>query len=116
MERQHSLHRSKPRRIHTAHLSGSHAHRLAVARIDNRVRLDVFAYAPGKDQAAKFLGSGRAPGDYLQLRLVHPLGIGVLEEKAAGDVFDHGAGRRRLDFDEAQILFGGEALAGFFCE
>ena len=63
-------------------------------------------------QAAQFFGGGRAPGDDFEFVLGDAAGVGVLKEQAAGDVLDDRARRRVADFDEAEILFGGEALAG----
>ena len=74
--------------VHAAHLPGADAHGLAVAGVDNRVALHVLADAPGKDEAAQFLGGGRTPGDHLQLRLGDAGGVGVLEQQAAGNLLD----------------------------
>src|SRR5206468_4119714 len=38
-------------------------------------------------------------------------GIGILQEQAAGDLFDDGALRSSTDLDKAQVLFGSEPLA-----
>ena len=112
-ERQHGLHGAEAGGVHAAHLAGADAEGLAVAGVDDGVRFDVLADAPGEEQAAQFLGGGRTPGDDLELRSsVDAAGVGVLQQQSAGDVLDDGARRGGVDFDQAQILFGGEALAG----
>ena len=113
LERQHGLHGAEASGVHAAHLAGADAQGLAVAGIDDGVRFHVLANAPGEEQAAQLLGSGRAPGDDFEFRFGDAGGIGILQEKAAGDVLDHRTGRGGVDFDQAKILFGGEDLAGF---
>ena len=56
LQRQNGLLRAESGGVHAAHLPRANAHGLAVARIDDGVRLDVLADAPGKEQAAQFLG------------------------------------------------------------
>ena len=43
---------------------------------------------------------------------VDAAGVGVLQQQAAGDVLDDRPRRGGLDFDQAQVLLGGEALPG----
>ena len=92
LERQHGFLRSKARGIDAAHLARTHADGLAVAGIDDCVRLDVLADAPGEEQAAQFLGGRRTPGDDLQLVLGDAAGVGILQQQSAGDVLDDGPG------------------------
>ena len=40
-------------------------------------------------------------------------GVGILHEQATRDLLHHGLGRGGVDFDEAEILFGGEDGDGF---
>ena len=56
LERQLRFHRANLGRIHAAHLTGSYADGLAVARIHDGVGLDVFAHLPGEEQCAGFFG------------------------------------------------------------
>ena len=49
--------------VNAAHLPCADANGLAVARVDDGVRLDVFADSPGKKQAAQFVCRGRTQGD-----------------------------------------------------
>jgi hypothetical protein len=70
LERKNGLHRAKPRSVDPAHLARSHPYRLAVplaeAGVDDRVRLDVLAHAPGKEQRTGLLRGGLAFGDDLR--------------------------------------------------
>src|ERR1035437_2848941 len=59
LERQHGLHGAEAGGVHAAHLARADAEGLAVARIDDGVRLDVLADAPGEKQAAQLLGCRR---------------------------------------------------------
>ena len=111
LERQHSLLRAEARGIDTAHLASAHSHGLAIARIDDGIRFDVLADAPGEDQAAQFFGCGRTPGNDLQFVLGDAASVGVLQKQAAGNLLDDRARRSGTDFDKAQILFRGEAFA-----
>ena len=54
-ERQNGFHRAKFRCIHAAHLAGADAQRLTIFRIDNCVRFDVLADAPGEQQSGQFI-------------------------------------------------------------
>ena len=56
---EHGLLRAEFGGIDAAHLACADADGLAVARVDDGVRLDVFADAPGKEQVAQLL-RGRA--------------------------------------------------------
>ena len=56
-QRQHRFLRAHAAGIHAAHLSGANAHRLAVARVEDGVRLYVLADLPGKQQRALFFRS-----------------------------------------------------------
>ncbi len=111
LERQHSLLRAEARGIDAAHLTGAHSHGLAIACIDDGVRLDVLADTPGEDQAAQFFGGGRTPGNDLQFVLGDAACVGVLQKQAAGNLLDDRARRCGTDFDKTQILFRGEAFA-----
>ena len=113
LQRKDGLHGAEAGGVYAAHLAGADAEGLAVAGIDDGVGFDVLADAPGKEQAAQFFGGGRAPGDDFELGFGDAAGIGILQQQAAGDVLDDGARRGGVDFDQAEILFGGEALAGF---
>ena len=105
--------RAKPGGVHAAHLPRADAHGLAVASIHNGVRFDVLAYAPGKQQAAQLFGGGRPPRDHLQLAFGDPAGVGILQKQSSRDVLDHWARRSGVNFDQAQVLLGREALARF---
>ncbi len=113
LEREDRFHGAEAGGVHAAHLARADAQGLAVAGVDDGVGFDVLGHAPGEEQAAQLLGGGRTPGDDFQLRFGDAGGVGVLEEQSAGDVLDDGPGRGGLDFDQAQVLFGGEPLAGF---
>src|SRR5208337_3555486 len=80
LEREDGLHGSEAGGVYAAHLAGADAQGLAVAGIDDGIRFHVLRYAPGEEQAAQLLGSGRAPGDDLQLRFSDAGGIGILQE------------------------------------
>ena len=110
LEGKDGFHGAESGGVDAAHLSGAHADGLAVARVDDSVRFDVLANAPGEDEAAEFFGSRRAPGDDLDFGFGDAAGVGILKQQAAGNVFDNGAGRRGSDFDEAEVLLDGEAL------
>ena len=112
-EREDGFHGAEAGGVDAAHLAGADADGLAVARVDDGVGFDVLADAPGEEQAAEFFGGGRTPGDDFELGLGDAAGVGVLQQQAAGDVLDDRARRRVADFDEAEVLFGGEAFAGF---
>ncbi len=103
----------RTRGINAAHLAGADAQRLAVARIDDGVGLDVLADPPGKEQAAQFFGRRRTPGHHFEFGLGHAGRVGVLQQQSAGDMLDDRPRRRGLDLDQAQILLGSKALAGF---
>src|SRR6202034_1423086 len=45
-------------------------------------------------------------------RLCDAAGVGILQQKASGDVFDDGPRRSGLDFNQAKILLRGKALFG----
>src|ERR1039458_4204404 len=113
LEREEGFHGAEACGVYAAHLAGAYAEGLAGAGIDNGVRFYALADAPGEEQAAQFLGGGRTPGDDFQLRFGNAGGIGVLQEHAARNLLDHRPRRGGVDFNQAQVLFGGEALAGF---
>ena len=56
--------------------------------VDDGVRFDVLADAPGEEQGAQLFGGGRALGDDVQLGLGDAAGVGVLDEEAAGDLLE----------------------------
>ena len=112
IEREDGFHGAEAGGVDAAHLAGSDAEGLAIAGVDNGVGFHMLAYAPGEEQAAQFFGGGRTPGDDFELRLGNAEGIGVLKQQTAGDLLDDGARGRGQDFDQAEILFSGETLAG----
>jgi hypothetical protein len=112
-ERQDGLHGTKSGGIDPTHLAGADPNGLAVARVDDGIRLDVLADAPGEEQAAQLVGSGRPPGFHIKFGFSNAAGVGVLKKQATGDMLDDGARRCGTDFDKAEVLFGGEALTGF---
>ena len=83
------------------------------ARVDDGVRLDVLAHTPGEEQAAEFFGRGRTPGFDVQFGFGDAGAVGILQEQSSGHMLDDGARGRGVDFDQAEILLGGKALAGF---
>ena len=87
-ERQDGFHGAEAGGVDAAHLARADAEGLAVAGVDDGVRFDVLAHAPGKEQAAQFFGRGRAPGDDFQLGFGDAAGVGILQEQAAGNVLD----------------------------
>ena len=59
---------------------------------------------------------GRAGGDHFEVGLGDAGGVGVLKQQAAGDLLEDGAERSGADLDEAEVLLGGEAVAGLGSE
>ncbi len=116
LERQNSLHCTKLRGIHAAHLPGADAEGLTVFGVDDCVGLDVLADAPGKEQAAQLFCGRRTPGDDLQFGLVHTRSVGVLQQEPAGDMLDNGPARSRMDLDKAKVFLCGKALQGLLSE
>ncbi len=75
--------------------------------------LTCFETAQAKRRAASSSGVGWRLGDGFEVGGGDPEGVGVLEEEATGDLFEGDGGGAGGDFDEAQVLFGGKAVAGF---
>ena len=103
-EREHGFLGAKACGIDAAHLTGSDADGLAVARVDDGVGFDVLADAPGEDQGAKFLGCGWTPGDDFEFVFRDAARVGVLQEQTAGDVLDDRPLRCGANFNEAEVL------------
>ena len=93
-EREDGLHGAEAGGVDAAHLAGADADGLAVAGVDDGVGLDVLADAPGEEQAAQFFGGGRTPGFDVEFGFGDAGAVGVLQQEAAGDVLDDGAGGR----------------------
>ena len=105
---ENGFHGSEAGGVNAAHLTGSDADSLAVASIDDGVGLDVFADAPGEEQAGHFLGGWRAAGDDFEVGFGDAASVGVLQKHAARDLLGHWPDGRRMDLDEAEVLFRGE--------
>jgi hypothetical protein len=70
IERQHSFHCSDAAGIDTAHLPRAYTYTLAIAGVENRIRLDVLANLPRKEQSSLLLWRGGALGNDLQVGLL----------------------------------------------
>ena len=85
LERQDSLHGAKAGGVYAAHLAGADAESLGELRlgagIDDGVRLDVLANAPGKEKAAQFFVGGWALGYDLEFGGCDVARVGVLQEQ-----------------------------------
>ncbi len=73
----------------------------------------MLADAPGEEEGAHLFGGGLAVGDDGEVGLGDAEVVGVLDEEAAGDLLEDAGGWGGVDLDEAEVLFGGEALEGF---
>jgi hypothetical protein len=105
-EGQDGLHGSEAGGVYAAHLACAYANGLAVTGIDDGVRFNVLADAPGEEHAAHFFRSGRSVGDDLEFGCGDAARVGVLEQCSTGDVLDYGAGGCRMNLYQSQIFLG----------
>ena len=70
----------------------------------------MFADTPGEEEGAGFFGRWLALGDDLEFGFGDATAVGVLNEKAAGDLLEDSRRLRRGDFDQSQVFLGCEAF------
>ena len=106
------LARGDARGIDAAHLAGADADGGAVPCIDDGVRLDVLGDAEGEFQIGHLGRRRRALRHDLELQIVDHRIVAALDEQAAGNGFDGGAGGARIGQaagdQQAQVLLGGD--------
>ena len=104
-EGEDGLHRAEACCVHAAHLACADSDGLAVATVeagvDDGVGFDVFTDAPGEEKRAELFVGGPAGGDVLEVVGGNAAAVGVLQEEAAGDLFQDARGFGGVDLDEA---------------
>ncbi|KAG1250439.1 hypothetical protein G6F68_012801 [Rhizopus microsporus] len=73
------------RRVHTAHLAGTHADRAVVPGIDDRVGLHELGHLPGEQQVGELLVGRRQFADHLQFVTGHAAVVRGLQQQARAD-------------------------------
>jgi len=116
LEWQHTFHGAEARGVDAAHLACAHADGLAVARVDDGVRLDVLDHFPGKEQGIELVFGRRAVAGNFQIGDGQAEAVGILEEKAAGNLAEDAGVVSGPDDDEAQVLLRFETIEGVVAE
>src|SRR6185437_6255195 len=73
----------------------------------------MLANTPGEEQRGEFVIGWLALCDGFEVGRVDAVAVGVLQEQATGNLLEDTRGMRGADFNEAKVLLGGEAGAGF---
>src|ERR1019366_4455628 len=116
LQGQLGLHGAKLACIDAAHLSSADAYRLAIARVENGVRLHVLADLPREKQRPSFFGRRRALRDNFQVGFGQLVQIGILDEHTSRNVFQNPVLLSGRNLDQPQILLRGKSCFRAFIE